>query len=45
MEFTENRKRVSLELSTGGHMLINLERVGEWTDKESVYYVKKKKVM
>ena len=22
-------------------MLINLEKVGEWTDKESVYYVKK----
>ena len=31
-------------LSEGGHMLINLERVGEWLNEESVYLVKEKDV-
>ena len=41
LEFTNNGKRVSLELFEGGHMLVNLEKVGEWTDEESIYYVRK----
>ena len=41
LEFTEKKKRVNLELSIGGHMLIKLEKVGEWNDEESVQYVKK----
>ena len=41
LEFTEKKKRVNLELSIGGHMLIKLEKVGEWNDEESVHYVKK----
>ena len=32
---------MNLELSEGGHMLINLEKVGEWTKEDSVCFVKK----
>ena len=41
LNFTETGKRTSLNLSEGGHMLINLETVGEWTDEDSVCFVKK----
>ena len=41
LEFTKTRKGVNLELSDGGHILINLDIVGEWTEEDSVYYVKK----
>lgn len=37
LEFKETKKRVSLELSTEGH----IERVGEWSDEKSLHYVKK----
>ena len=41
LEFIETKKRVNLELSTGGHMLIKLEKLGEWTDQESVFMLRK----
>ena len=31
---------MSLESSTGGHMLVNLEKVGEWIDEESVHFAR-----
>ena len=43
LKFNDNGKSTSLNLSEGGHMLINLERVGEWTDKDSICFVKKEK--
>ena len=44
LKFNDNGKSMKLMLSEGGHMLINLERVGEWTTEESVYMVKEKDV-
>jgi hypothetical protein len=42
MKFNDSGKSMKLMLSEGGHMLINFERVGEWSNEESVYLVKKK---
>ena len=41
LKFTEKGKSTGLNLSEGGHMLVNLERVGEWTDEDSICFVKK----
>ena len=41
LKFTEKDKSIKLDLLNGGHMLVNLEKVGEWKQEESVYYVKK----
>ena len=40
LEFTKTRKRVSLQLSTRSYMLTNLERLGGWSDENSVHNVK-----
>ena len=39
MEFTENIKRVKLEMPAGGYMLVKLEKVGEWNNEEIIHYV------
>ena len=44
LKFNNNDKSTRLNLSEGGHMLIKLERIGEWTDKDSVYFIKEKDV-
>merc|ERR1712059_239925 len=41
LDFNDQGKSVVLDKSKGGHMIVNLERVGEWMDLESIYLVKK----
>ena len=40
--FKENGKKVETLESSGGHMVVNLELVGEWDNSEAIYLVKKK---
>ena len=42
LKYNDSGNSTKLTLSEGGHMLMNLERVGEWTDEDSVYLVKEK---
>jgi hypothetical protein len=37
LEFVDKGKSTKLEMSEGGHLLMNLEKVGEWTNGE--YYL------
>ena len=34
-------KRVKLDLSDGGHMMVNLRKAGEWELDETVYFLRK----
>ena len=40
MELTEKHKRLKVDMSNGGHMLVKLEKIGEWSDEESINYLK-----
>ena len=40
LEFKENEKSTELDISEGGHMLVSLEKVGAWTDEDSIYLIK-----
>ena len=40
LEFKEKDKSVKLKVSDGGHMLVRLELVGHWKDKDAVHLVK-----
>ena len=39
MEFTTQSKRVRMDMSKGGHQLIKLEIVSNWTVEESINYL------
>ena len=41
MEFKEKKKSVGLIESRGGHLLAQLELVGEWKNEDTVFLVKK----
>ena len=41
LEFTDTRKKVNLELSEGGNMMINLDKVGEGTVQDNVCFMKR----
>ena len=41
LEFKEKRKSVELIESKGGHLLAQLELVGEWKNEDTVFLVKK----
>ena len=39
--FNEKGKKVETLESSGGHMVVNLELVGEWENNEAIYLVEK----
>ena len=41
LEFVEQGKNTPLTISVGGHMIVDLERVGDWSEEESILLVKK----
>ena len=44
MEFDVTKKRVSMEMSKGGHQFVKLESLKEWNQERSIIYVKQKDV-
>ena len=40
LKFIEMGKCTQLNLSEGGHMVVNLKRVGKWNNEDSIYLVK-----
>ena len=44
MKFDVTKKRVSMEMSKGGHQLVKLESLGEWSQERSILYVKQNDV-
>ena len=40
LKFTEKGKPTHLNLSEGGHMMVDLEQVGEWDFDDTVYLIK-----
>ena len=38
-------KSMKLDILNGGHMMVNIKKVGDWMFEETIYYLKKEYVI